>query len=76
MSNLADLQVGQSATVINILGEENIKRRFLDLGIINGSKIECVFKSPFKDPTAYEIKNTTIAIRAEDAKNIEIRSIK
>jgi Fe2+ transport system protein FeoA len=56
---------------VEIKGKE--QRRLFDLGLVPGSKIKKVFKSIFNDPIAYEIKKTTIAIRNEDAKFIEVR---
>lgn len=64
---------------INIVGKvndikcvEGIKRRLLDLGIIKGTKIEPVLLSPSGDPRAFSVRGTLIAIRKEDAENIEI----
>jgi len=64
---------------INIVGKvndircvEGIKRRLLDLGIIKGTKIEPVLLSPSGDPRAFSVRGTLIAIRKEDAKNIEV----
>ena len=50
----------------------HIKRRILDLGIIEGTKIKPVFRSPLGDPTAYEVRGTLISLRKEDSKDIEI----
>ena len=49
-----------------------MKQRFIDIGIIDGTKVECALVSPGKDPKAYVIKGALIAIRNEDAKFIEI----
>ena len=64
---------------LNIVGKvndikcvEGIKRRLLDLGIIKGTKIEPVLLSPSGDPRAFSVRGTLIAIRKEDAENIEI----
>ena len=64
---------------INIVGKvndikcvEGIKRRLLDLGIIKGTKIEPVLLSPSGDPRAFSVRGTLIAIRKEDAENIEV----
>lgn len=64
---------------INIVGKvndikcvEGIKRRLLDLGIIKGTKIEPILLSPSGDPRAFSVRGTLIAIRKEDAENIEI----
>ena len=50
----------------------NIKRRILDLGIIEGTKIKPVLKSPLGDPTAYEVRGSIISLREEDSKKIEV----
>ena len=51
----------------------NIRRRLLDLGLVKGTKITPVFKSPSGDPTAYEIRKTLIALREEDCKLINLK---
>ena len=51
----------------------NIRRRLLDLGLIKGTKITPVFKSPSGDPTAYEKRKTLIALRKEDSKLINLK---
>jgi DtxR family transcriptional regulator, Mn-dependent transcriptional regulator len=43
------------------------RRRFQDLGITTGVKIERVMQSAFKDPTAYRVRNTLIALRREQS---------
>ena len=39
---LSDMKVGDKGIVKKIDASENIKRRLLDLGLINGTTIECV----------------------------------
>lgn len=51
----------------------NIRRRLLDLGLVKGTKIIPVFKSPSGDPTAYEIRKTLIALRKEDSILINLK---
>lgn len=50
----------------------SVKRRILDLGIIEGTKIKPVLKSPLGDPTAYEVRGILLSLREEDSRNIEI----
>ena len=72
---LNNLELNKKCKVIDILCDSHNKRRFLDLGIINGTIIKPLFRSPFSDPTAYEINNTVIAIRNEDARKIVIEKM-
>lgn len=67
---LTELKINTTAKIDHINCEEHIKRRFLDLGIIPETPITPVFKSIGGDPIAYEIRDTLLAIRHQDAKNI------
>ncbi len=70
--NLSELPIGMSATVQNINLQGSIKRRLCDLGLINGTKVTCVLKSPKGTPIAYNIRGAIIALRTNDSKNIII----
>ena len=65
MIKLKDLEFVQKVEVHN-----SIKRRMFDIGLIPGSKVECIMKSPLGDPIAYMIKGAIIAIRNEDSSKI------
>ncbi len=68
-----ELEIGEIGVVTKIIGEETIKRRLLDLGLIEGTGIKPVLISPSGDPRAFEFRGSLIAIRKEDAKNIMIK---
>ena len=38
--------------------------------------VSAILQSPFKDPIAYKIKNTVIALRNEDSKQILVEVLK
>ena len=66
---LNQLKPGEEAVVTSISGEN---RRLRDLGLIEGTKVKCVLKSPLGDPAAYKIRGAVIAIRREDAADIKV----
>lgn len=68
--SLIDIPVGGSARVVNILTIDANRRRLLDLGLVPGSMIEVIRRSPAGNPTAYLIKGTLIALRNDDARQI------
>lgn len=72
MITLDKLKINGKAIVRKVKGDEALKRRFLDLGIIPGEVLECVLISPFKDPKAYLINGNILALRNIDAKKIEV----
>ncbi len=69
---LNSLKIGQLATIENVDKKSDLYQRFLDIGIVEGSTIECVLKSPWNNPKAYRIKGAIIAIRNEDATSIDV----
>ena len=66
---LNQLKPGEEAVVTSISGEN---RRLRDLGLIEGTKVKCILKSPLGDPAAYKIRGAVIAIRREDAADIKV----
>lgn len=68
---LADLPIGQKATIHQITGSGPMYERLFDLGFTPGSSVACLFPSLFGDPRAYRIKQTIIALRQADAAGVE-----
>lgn len=67
---LSSLKPGEKMIVERIEVRESIRRRLMDIGMIEGTVVECALKSPFNDPTAYFIRGALIAIRKDDAKDV------
>ncbi|MCL2060312.1 MAG: ferrous iron transport protein A [Oscillospiraceae bacterium] len=68
--NLTDLHEGERAQVVTLLNKSNIKRRLQDLGLVEGTQVSCVQKSPQGDMVAYGIRGAIIALREEDAAGV------
>lgn len=66
------LEKGSSGKVVLLESDGAIRRRFQDIGIIEGTVISCVGTSPFNDPKAYLVRGAVIALRNIDSKNIVI----
>lgn len=73
IKSLKSLKEGDKAKVVTLLSEGSIKRRLQDIGIIEGTEIECLQSSPTGDPVAYFIRGAVIALRSEDSRNILVR---
>ncbi|MGI5878982.1 MAG: FeoA family protein [Syntrophomonadaceae bacterium] len=73
---LTDIAVGESACIANISANGKNRRRLLDLGLIPGSVVTVIRRSPSGNPTAYLIKGALIALRNEDASQIIVNKIK
>lgn len=69
------LEEGAVARVTSLQISGSIRRRLQDLGLIEGTRIECLQKSPAGDPIAYLIRGAVIAIRAEESSKIMVEHI-
>lgn len=72
---LTALSKGEEAEVVAISGECRgaNRRRLLDLGFVKGSKIKIDLISPYGNPKAYLIRETSIALRNDQARHILIK---
>ena len=71
MIGLNRLNIDEEAVVAKI-GEKS--RRLKDLGLVEGTKVKCVLRSPLGDPYAYKIRGAVVAIRKEDASQIMVEA--
>lgn len=62
---LNKLPVGKKARVSQLISDGSLRRRLLDFGIIDGTEIELLYKSPSGNPVAYLIRGTVIALRTD-----------
>lgn len=70
---LDSLHRDQNAVVVALLSRGNERRRHLDLGIVPGTNIKMLFESHNKNPKAYLIRGTVIAIRNQDTNKILVK---
>ena len=72
---LCDLKNGEKAKIVKIGRIGELKKRLVDMGVTVGEIIKLERNAPLGDPQEYIVKATGIAIRKEDAKNIEVEKI-
>lgn len=75
MKNLSELNIGDEAIINKILTKGSMRRRFLDIGLIENTKVQCVGISPAGNPKAFLIRGAVIAIRNEDSADILITEV-
>ena len=67
---LSALREGESGYVYEINTHPAMERRLADLGLIQGTRVTCVARSPAGDPCAYLIRGALIALRRMDAQGV------
>ena len=74
--DLSKLEQGECAVVLDINSDTGMRRRLQDIGLIKGTNVICMQKSPLGDPVAYLIRGAVIALRSEDSSCVQIKAAK
>ncbi len=72
MRTLSDLRPGERAVVRRLEAAGDTRRRLQDIGLIQGTAVTCLRRSPLGDPVAYRIRGATMALRGADARQVEV----
>lgn len=72
---LCDMTRDEEVLVKEINVQGSMKRRLVDIGLIEGTRVKCVGKSPLGDPLAYLIRGAVIAIREETGKDVTVERV-
>ncbi|MBE6767859.1 MAG: ferrous iron transport protein A [Ruminococcaceae bacterium] len=64
---LAALSVGESGVVCALDTDDAMRRRLWDMGMVEGTSVQCLFRAPSGDPTAYAVRGAVLALRRRDA---------
>lgn len=66
------LPVGRQGRVCALGPESALGTRLQDLGLVEGTEVRCVLRSPSGSPGAYEIRGAVIALRQHDAAAVRL----
>ena len=72
---LDEMIPGEIAVVRELRIKGEVRRRLQDLGLIEGTTVECLGRSPSGDPHAYLIRGAVIAIRAVNGRDVLVSSL-
>ena len=67
MKTSSELNFGERAIISDVDNSHPSFRRLLEIGFTPGQEIELINSSAFKDPLAFSLRGTLIAIRKHEA---------
>ncbi len=72
---LADLKKGEAGVIQSVRGTGStpFARRLLEMGFLEGSRVQVIHEAPFGgDPVAVRVRGALIALRRNEANEIEV----
>ena len=70
-----DLKIGQSGIIDTVGGEGPLRLRFLDMGMIPGTRVVLQKIAPMGDPIQIQVRGYELTIRREDARKMLLREV-
>lgn len=72
LKSLRELEPREKGMIVQVSGGKGIRRRLLDMGVITGAEVEMQRVAPLGDPVEVRIKGYDLALRKEEAVNIQV----
>lgn len=69
---LSDLKPGESGTVVKVEGDRAIRRRMVDMGLVNGTDVLVKRVAPLGDPIEFVVRGYSLSLRKSEAQAVHI----
>ena len=70
--SLREMHVDQSGTIAAINAHGELGRRIRDMGLVPGAPVTVVGRAPLRDPVAIRLRDSTLALRNNEADLINV----
>ena len=70
---LDELGQGESAIIVEILGDDVVASRLMEMGLIEEEPISMVGRAPMGDPTEYAVRGYRISLRKNESTRVIVR---
>ncbi len=72
---LDSLSVGQRAEIVDVLGEDAIAVRILEMGLVPGESVQLIGRAPLGDPLEFCVRGFRLSLRRSEARRVVVRLV-
>ena len=69
---LSELQIGEKAVIVKVLGHGSFRKRIVEMGFIRGTVAEALLNAPLQDPVKYKVMGYEVSLRRDEASMVEV----
>lgn len=73
---LSEMREGQAGRIVHVGGNSILRRRILEMGILQGTEIYIEKYAPLRDPLEMIVRGCHISLRVEEAAQITVDGVK
>ena len=71
----AQLGIGESGRVVQVVGGDDVSRRLLEMGVTPGVELRCLGAAPLGDPLEFELRGYRLSLRRSEAARVDVANI-
>ncbi len=75
MTTLDTLAENQRARIVDVVGDDGIAVRLLEMGLTEGEEIELLGFAPLGDPIEFFVRGYRISLRKSEARRVQVELI-
>lgn len=75
LRSLRELEIGESAQIVTVGGEDQLRKHLLDMGLIPGTYVKLVKYAPLGDPMQLTVHGYELTLRLADAEHIQVKEL-
>ena len=72
MTTLADLVEGQSAVVADVIGDDAVAQRLMEMGLTDGEPVRLIGFAPMGDPIEFSLRGYRLTLRKSEAQRVTV----
>jgi Fur family ferric uptake transcriptional regulator len=73
---LSEMKEGQTGIITRVGGNNSVRRRILEMGMLKGSEVYVEKYAPLKDPLELIVKGYHVSLRVQEAAQITVDNVK
>ena len=73
MARMSHLSVGESGEVVEVLGDDALSIRLMEMGLTPGTVVQLLGQAPWGDPLEFQVRGYRLSLRRREAERIAIR---
>ena len=69
---LSELKPGEKGVISKVIGDREVRRSLLDMGLTRGTEITVVRRAPLGDPVEFLLKGYNLSLRKRESENVYV----
>ena len=74
MTTLDSLKEGAKAFIVDVVGDDAVAVRLMEMGLTEGEEIEVIGFAPMGDPIEFLIRGYRVSLRSSEAQRVQVQS--